>query len=160
MGHLCARVSAAEYSVHFDNGKFRIADGKPLAVLAVKELPHRLPASLIRFAFGLAFVGIHATPRCGTSRFRGAACGAAVGKAGLSGFSSNSSEQRAHILMGKFIPIHGNGSYGQLSQTDIRNRETCGQRSKCVDLRRSFRGNRHSAKPTRDCGWETVPRCG
>ena len=55
--------------------------GKPLAILAVEEVAHRLSTSFVRFYLGLAFVSIHSPLRYGVSRFGYAAGRAAIGKA-------------------------------------------------------------------------------
>ena len=55
-----------------------------LTILAVKELAHRAPASLIRFSHSLAFIGVHAALRCGVITWFGStALWARVGETGL-----------------------------------------------------------------------------
>jgi hypothetical protein len=56
----------------------RVYRGQRLAILAVQELAHRLPPSLVRFTRSLAFIGVHAALSYGDSWFAGAALRAAV----------------------------------------------------------------------------------
>src|SRR5450631_1496647 len=55
----------------------------PLAIFAIEEISNRLSPSLVRFLYGLAFVGVGTPLDFGISLFGFAALRAAVGKAGL-----------------------------------------------------------------------------
>jgi hypothetical protein len=57
--------------------------GQQLAILAIQQLPHRLPPSLAHFTQVLALIGVHAALTCGPSRFGVAARWAAVGETRL-----------------------------------------------------------------------------
>ena len=56
---------------------------EPLAILAIKQVAHRLSASFVRFCLSLAFVCVHGLLRFGVSVFRFTARRTAVSKAGL-----------------------------------------------------------------------------
>jgi hypothetical protein len=59
--------------------------GKPLPILAVQKVAHRLPASRVCFTLILALDGIHAALGYGFNRLGGAALWAAVGETGFIG---------------------------------------------------------------------------
>ena len=54
-----------------------------LAILAVKEVVYRVPASFVGFTRSLAFLGVHVALGCWGRRFRGAAVRAVVGETGF-----------------------------------------------------------------------------
>jgi hypothetical protein len=59
--------------------------GQRLIILAVKELAHGLPPSLVRFTQSLALVGVHAALSDGESWFGATALWATVGESGFVG---------------------------------------------------------------------------
>ena len=85
--------------------RFRESSIEALAILAVQQIPHRSSPSLVRFRQGLALIGVHAPFGSGPSASGALQAGQRLAKPGLPGFSSNSSEQTAHTLMGKAISI-------------------------------------------------------
>jgi len=75
----------------------------PSATFTVKEIADRLSAGLIRFDHSLAFVSVHAALGYCVSLFGVLHSGHRLAKPGLSGFSSNSSEQTVQTLIGNTI---------------------------------------------------------
>ncbi len=95
-------------SFHRPRPGYRPKDGREpgaptSAILAVEKVAHCAPASFVGLFQRLTLVGVHGLLRLRAGVFGFAARGTTVGEAGLSGFSSNSSEQTAQILMGKAI---------------------------------------------------------
>jgi len=74
-----------------------------LTVFAIKKLAHRLPASFVRVRHSLALIGVHAGLGCGLIRFRIAARGAAIRKAGFVWLQFELSEQTTQTLVGNII---------------------------------------------------------
>ena len=76
--------------------------GGRLAILPVKEVANRLPPGCVRFTVSLEGIAVPAA--LGDGSTSGALhSGQRLAKPGLSGFSSNSSEQIAQTLIGKAI---------------------------------------------------------
>src|SRR6476469_6654920 len=82
----------------------RFGNKAALTVFAIKQVAHSLPACLIRFFGGLAFVGIHTTLGWGLCVFRSAARWTMVGKAGLVRFQFELFRADGANFDGKFHP--------------------------------------------------------
>jgi len=79
--------------------------GRRLAILAIEKVSHGFPAGFVGFFLSLAFVGVRGLLRFGTVCSGSLHSGQRLAKPGLSGFSSNSSEQTAQTRVGNAIQI-------------------------------------------------------